>query len=350
MKVLVINCGSSSLKYQLFDMLNEKVMAKGLVERIGLSGSTLTHRFGEEKYVKKTEIPNHEKAVSLVFEGLTHPENGVLKAISEISAVGHRVLHAGEDFSDSILLSDDVMKSVKKNIELGPLHNPHNITGMEVCQHLLPNVPQVCVFDTAFHQSMPKKAWLYGIPYEYYQKYKIRKYGFHGTSHRYITEQAAKVLKKPVNELKIISCHLGNGSSIAAVNNGKCVDTTMGLTPLEGLMMGTRSGDLDPTVVTLLMKKEGWSCDETNDFLNKKCGVLGVSGVSSDFRDVETAANEGNERAKLALDKFTYIVKKYIGAYMAVLNGADALVFTAGVGENSASMRAEICKGMDYLG
>ncbi|MGI6588011.1 MAG: acetate kinase [Peptococcia bacterium] len=350
MKVLVINCGSSSLKYQLFDMENEQVMTKGLVERIGLPGSVLNHQVGDKKKVIEAEIPNHEKAVSLVMEAIVNPEYGVLKSMNEISAIGHRVLHAGEDYSDSVLMSENVMKSIRKNIELGPLHNPHNITGIEVCERLMPGVPQVCVFDTAFHQTMPKKACLYGIPYEYYQKYKIRKYGFHGTSHRFVSAQAAKFLGRSTEGFKVITCHLGNGSSISAVKDGKCVDTTMGLTPLEGLMMGTRSGDLDPTVVTFLMKKEGWSCDEANEFLNKKCGVLGFSGVSSDFRDVEAAAQKGNKRAELALDRFAYVVKKYIGAYVAVLNGADALVFTAGLGENSASMREKICQDLNYLG
>jgi len=350
LKILVINCGSSSLKYQLFDMENEQVMAKGLVERIGILGSVLTHQAGDKKKIREIKIPNHEKAVSLVMEAIIDPEYGVLKSMDEIAAIGHRVLHAGEDYSDSVLMSADVMKSIRKNIELGPLHNPHNITGIEACRRLLPGVPQVCVFDTAFHQTMPPEACLYGIPYEYYQKYKIRKYGFHGTSHRFVSARAAQLLGCAVEGFKVITCHLGNGSSIAAVKDGQCVDTTMGLTPLEGLMMGTRSGDLDPTVVTFLMKKEGWSCDEANDFFNKKCGVLGLSGVSSDFRDIEAATAKGNKRAKLALDRFAYVVKKYIGAYIAVLNGVDALVFTAGLGENSASMREKICQDLDYLG
>jgi acetate kinase len=349
-KVLVINCGSSSLKYQLFDMENEHVMAKGLVERIGLSGAVLTHRPGEKKQVIETAIPDHEKAIALVLEAIVHPEYGVLKSMQEISAIGHRVVHAGEDFSGSVLLTEEVMKAIRKNIELAPLHNPPNIMGIEACQRLMPEVPQVAVFDTAFHQTMPTKAYLYGIPYEYYEKYKIRKYGFHGTSHKYVAQRAAALLGKPLQEVKVITCHLGNGSSIAAVADGKCVDTTMGFTPLEGLMMGTRSGDLDPTVITFLMEKENWTTEQINNFLNKKSGVLGLSGVSSDFRDLETAAGEGNKRAQLALDRFAYGVKKYIGAYAAVLNGVDALVFTAGLGENSASMRASICEGLGYLG
>ncbi len=350
MKVLVINCGSSSLKYQLFDMENEYVMAKGLVERIGLPGAVLTHRPGEKKQVIETAIPDHEKAIALVLEAIVHPEYGVLKSMQEISAIGHRVVHAGEDFSESVLLTEEVMKAIRKNIELAPLHNPPNIMGIEACQRLMPEVPQVAVFDTAFHQTMPAKAYLYGIPYEYYEKYKIRKYGFHGTSHKYVAQRAAALLGKSLEEVKVITCHLGNGSSIAAVAGGKCLDTTMGFTPLEGLMMGTRSGDLDPTVITFLMEKENWTTEQINNFLNKKSGVLGLSGVSSDFRDLETAAGEGNKRAQLALDRFAYGVKKYIGAYAAVLDGVDALVFTAGLGENSASMRESICEGLGYLG
>lgn len=350
MKILVINCGSSSLKYQLFDMENEQVMAKGLVERIGIPGSVLTHRSGEKKHVIETEIPDHKKVISLVLEAIVNPEYGVLKSLDEITAIGHRVVHGGEDYAGSVLLTDDVMKILKKNIELAPLHNPPNIMGIEACQQLMPTVPQVCVFDTAFHQTMPPYAYLYGIPYEYYEKYKIRKYGFHGTSHQYVAQRAAAVLQQPFDTLKIITCHLGNGSSISAVKNGKCIDTSMGFTPLEGLMMGTRSGDIDPAVVAFLMNKEGWSADEANNFLNKKCGVLGLSGVSSDFRDLEAAAKEGNKRAQLALDRFAYVVKKFIGAYIAVLNGVDALVFTAGLGENSASMRAKICQDLTYLG
>lgn len=350
MKVLVINCGSSSLKYQLFDMKNEEVMAKGLVERIGIPGSVLTHRPGEKKHVIETEIPDHKKAIALVLEAIVDSEHGVLKSMKEIAAIGHRVVHGGEDYAGSVPITDDVMKALKKNIELAPLHNPPNIMGIEACRQLMPEVPQVGVFDTAFHQTMPPYAYLYGIPYESYEKFRMRKYGFHGTSHQYVAERAAAILGRPSSELKIITCHLGNGSSITAVNKGESVDTSMGFTPLEGLMMGTRCGDVDPTVVTFLMEKEGWSTAEANNFLNKKCGVLGLSGVSSDFRDLETAAKEGNERAQLALDRFAYGVKKFIGAYAAVLNGVDAVVFTAGLGENSASMRAQICQGLNYLG
>jgi len=349
-KILVINCGSSSLKYQLFNMENEEVMAKGLVERIGLPGSILTHRYGEEKKVIEDEISDHERAIKLVLDAIVNPEYGVLSSMKEISAVGHRVVHAGEDFSGSVLLTEEVMKAIRKNSELAPLHNPPNIMGIEACQRLMPGVLQVAVFDTAFHQTMPPKAYLYGIPYEYYEKYKIRKYGFHGTSHKYVAQRAAALLGKPIEQCKIITCHLGNGASIAAVDGGKSVDTTMGFTPLEGLMMGTRSGDIDATVITFLMEKEGWTTEQVNNFVNKKSGVLGLSGVSSDFRDLETAAGQGNERAQIALDRFAYGVKKYIGAYAAVLDGVDAIVFTAGLGENSASMRESICSGLGYLG
>lgn len=351
MKVLVINCGSSSLKYQLFDMTNEQVLVKGLVERISLPGSILTQKKNSEKFELHEDIPNHEKAISLVTKALIDPEHGVIKSMSEIAAIGHRVVHGAEDFSGSVIINDEVMKALKENIELAPLHNPPNIMGIEACQKIMPDVPQACVFDTAFHQTMPPEAYLYGIPYEYYKKYKIRKYGFHGTSHKYVAERAAALLGKPFNKIKVITCHLGNGASIAAVKYGKSIDTSMGYTPLEGVMMGTRSGDLDPAIVFHLMKKENWTVEQVDNFLNKQCGVLGLSGVSSDFRDIESAAlEEHNNRAQLALDRFAYAVKKYIGSYMAVLNGADAVVFTAGLGENSASMRAKICADMDFLG
>ncbi|MBZ4655066.1 MAG: acetate kinase, partial [Peptococcaceae bacterium] len=337
-------------KYQLFDMENENVLAKGLVERIGLPGAVLTHRPGSDKHVMETEIPNHQKAIELVLQALVSAEHGVLKSLDEISAVGHRVVHGGEDFSGSVLITDAVMDALRRNIELAPLHNPPNIMGIEACQNLMPNVPQAGVFDTAFHQTMPPQAYLYGIPYEYYEKYKIRKYGFHGTSHKYVSQRAAAMLKRPIEEVKVITCHLGNGASIAAVDRGKSIDTSMGFTPLEGVMMGTRSGDMDPAIVSFLMEKENWTTEETSNFLNKRCGVLGLSGVSSDFRDIENAADQGHERAQLALERFAYVVKKYIGSYAAVLNGVDAIVFTAGLGENSALMRAKICEGLDYLG
>ncbi len=350
MKVLVVNCGSSSLKYQLFDMTDESVLAKGLVERIGLKGSVLTHRRGSEKYIIEEEIPNHEKAIALVVQALVDPVQGVLGSMSEISAIGHRVVHAGEDFSGSVLITEAVMEALRRNTELAPLHNPPNIMGIEACQKLMHGVPQAGVFDTAFHQSMPPEAYLYGIPYELYKKYKIRRYGFHGTSHKYVSERAAAMLNRPLEETKIITCHLGNGASIAAVKGGKSIDTSMGFTPLEGVVMGTRSGDLDPYIVFYLMNKENWSADKTNTFLNKSCGVLGLSGVSSDFRDIEEAAGQGNPQAQVALDRFAYTVKKYIGSYAAVLDGVDAIVFTAGLGENSAFMREKICSGLGYLG
>jgi len=355
LKILVINCGSSSVKYQLFDMTNEQVLVKGMVERIGLQGSILTQRKGSEKFVIEEDVPDHEKAITLVIKALLDPEHGVLKSMDEISAIGHRVVHGAEDFSGSVLITKEVIDSLKENIELAPLHNPPNIMGIEACQKIMPNVPEVGVFDTAFHQTMPPYAYLYGIPYEYYKKYKIRKYGFHGTSHKYVAQRAAAMLKRPLAETKVITCHLGNGASIAAVKYGVSIDTSMGYTPLEGVMMGTRSGDLDPAIVFHLMKKEKWTIEQVDNFFNKQCGVLGLSGVSSDFRDIESAAlaedqGEINRRAQLALDRFAYVVKKYIGSYYAVLNGADAVVFTAGLGENSASMRAKICADLDALG
>ncbi|WP_434511594.1 acetate/propionate family kinase [Desulfitobacterium sp. AusDCA] len=351
MNILVINCGSSSLKYQLLDMETKNPVAKGLVERIGMPGSVLTHRKAAgDKEIITAEIPNHTVAVQLVLDALVNPEYGAIKNLSEIGAVGHRVLHGKDLFSQSVLINDEVMKAIEQCIELGPLHNPANIAGIEGCRTLMPGVPQVAVFDTAFHQTMPPEAYIYGLPYELYEKYSIRKYGFHGTSHKYVSQRAAVLLKRPLEELKLISCHLGNGSSITAVQGGKSVETSMGFTPLEGLMMGTRCGDLDPAIVSYIQKKENLSSEEVNEFLNKKCGVLGLSGVSSDFRDLEGAAKEGNYRAQLALDVFAHDVKKYIGSYAAILDGADAIIFTAGLGENSAEMRAKITKGLDYLG
>lgn len=351
MNVLVINCGSSSLKYQLFNMNDESVLAKGLVERIGLEGAKLSHRpSNKDRYEILTEIENHEKAIKLVLDALVDKEHGVMESMDEINAIGHRVVHGGESFSKSVLIDDVVMKALNDNIALAPLHNPPNIMGIEACKKLMPNTPQVSVFDTAFHQSIPKHTFLYGIPYEYYEKHKIRKYGFHGTSHKYVAQRAAAMLNKPLEELKIITCHLGNGASICAVDGGKSVETSMGFTPLEGLMMGTRSGDIDPAIVSFLMEKENLTVSEVNNVLNKKSGVLGVSGVSSDFRDIEAAAKEGNERAQLALEKFAQMVKEYIGSYAAVMNGVDALVFTAGLGENSYEMRSNICKDLSFFG
>lgn len=355
LKILVINCGSSSLKYQLLDMDTHHPLAKGLAERIGMAGSVLTHRTAAgaaavAKKVIEADIPDHKVGISLVLEALVHPEYGVIKGLEDISAVGHRVVHGGEKFSHSVIVDEEVLQGLRECIELAPLHNPPNIAGIEACRKLMPGVPQIAVFDTAFHQTMPPYAYLYGLPYELYEKYKIRKYGFHGTSHKYVSQRAAILLRKPLAELKLISCHLGNGASIAAIKGGKSIETSMGFTPLEGLMMGTRSGDLDPAIVAFIMEKENLSSDEVNDFLNKKCGVLGVSGVSSDFRDIEEAALKGNYRAQLALQIFAHDVKKYIGAYAAVLNGVDAIIFTAGLGENSGSMRAGICANLDAFG
>lgn len=351
MKILVINCGSSSLKYQLLDMKTQNPLAKGLVERIGLPGAVLTHRPASgEKEIITAEIVNHTVAIQLVLEALVNSEYGVVKSLDEIGSVGHRVVHGGEKFASSVLISDEVMQAIEDCIELAPLHNPPNIAGIEACQKLMPGVPQVAVFDTAFHQTMPPHAYIYGLPYELYEKYKIRRYGFHGTSHKYVSQRAAKMLNRPLEDLKLISCHLGNGSSITAIQAGESIETSMGFTPLEGLMMGTRSGDLDPAIVSYIMQKENLTSEEINDFLNKKCGVLGLSGVSSDFRDIENAAEQGNYRAKLALDVFAHDVKKYIGAYAAVLNGADAIIFTAGLGENSPEMREMVSKKLDYLG
>lgn len=351
MKILVVNCGSSSLKYQLIDMATKNPIGKGLVERIGMQGSVLTHKTASgKKEVIETEMPDHNIAIELVLKALVSPEYGVVKDLSEISAVGHRVVHGGEKFAQSVVINDEVMKAIEECIELAPLHNPPNILGIQACQKLMPGVPQVAVFDTAFHQTMPDYAYIYGLPYELYEEYKVRKYGFHGTSHKYVSQRAAVLLNKPLEELRLISCHLGNGSSITAIKDGKSFETSMGFTPLGGLLMGTRSGGLDPAIVSFIMRKENLSADQIDDYLNKKCGVLGVSGVSSDFRDIEVAAEQGNNRAQLALDMFAHDVRKYIGAYSLMMNGADAIIFTAGVGENSASMRAAICKDLSYLG
>ncbi len=351
MKILVINCGSSSLKYQFIDMENEEVIAKGLAERIGIDGSVLNHQpKGFDKIRIERPMPTHKEALQTVVDALRDKDYGVIKDMGEITAVGHRVVHAGEKFAYSVLLKEEVMDALKECISLAPLHNPPNIMGIEACKQIMPEVPMVGVFDTAFHQTMPKKSYIYPIPYEYYEKYRIRRYGFHGTSHKYVAERAAAMLGKPVEELKIITCHLGNGASITAVKNGISVDTSMGFTPLEGLAMGTRSGNIDAAIIKFLMEKENISIAKADEILNKKSGVLGISGVSSDFRDIEEAAHKGNERAQLALDVYVHYVKKYIGAYAAVMNGVDAIVFTAGLGENSASMRSSICKDMSFLG
>ena len=351
MKILVINCGSSSLKYQFIDIKDESVLAKGLVERIGIDGSVLKHeKIGMEKQTITADMPNHEVALKLVMDALINDKHGVIKDFKEIDAVGHRVVHGGEDFANSVLIDDKVMKSIEDCIDLAPLHNPPNIIGIKACQKLLPGVKMVAVFDTAFHQTMPDYAYMYAIPYEYYEKYKIRRYGFHGTSHRFVSKRASELMGKKIDQCNIITCHLGNGASLAAIKNGKTIDTSMGFTPLEGLIMGTRSGDIDPAVIPFLSEKEKMSIKEIDTLLNKKSGVLGVSGVSSDFRDIEGEAEKGNDRARLALDMFHTRVKKYIGAYMAELEGVDAIVFTAGLGENSAESREEICKGLESLG
>lgn len=351
MKILVINCGSSSLKYQLIDMENESVLAKGLCERIGIEGSKLTHKPAGKDVLEKVEaMPDHQVAVKLVLDALQDATYGVISDVSEIAAVGHRVLHAGKYYSDSIVVNEDVKRVVRDCFDLGPLHNPANLIGIEACEAAMPGTPNVAVFDTAFHQTMPEKAYMYAIPYEYYEKYDIRRYGFHGTSHRFVSKRTIAFGKLDPNNSKVIVCHLGNGGSISAVVNGKCVDTSMGLTPLEGLIMGTRSGDLDPAVVQYIANKEGKDVNEVINILNKKSGILGISGVSSDFRDVQKAQKEGNKRADVAVQAFVYRVAKYIGAYVAAMNGVDAITFTAGVGENDAPIRKEICSYLGYLG
>lgn len=352
MNVLVINCGSSSLKYQLIDSESEKVLAKGLCERIGIDGSAIIHEpAGREKVKTEIDMPNHTVAVQLVIEKLTDASVGVISSLKEIGAVGHRIVHGGEKFSEATVLNAEVLKEVESCNDLAPLHNPANLIGIRSCMEIMPDVPMVGVFDTAFHQTMPKKAYLYGIPYEYYEKYRIRRYGFHGTSHDYVSKRAAKILGKDRKDLKIIVCHLGNGASISAVDHGTCVDTSMGLTPLEGLIMGTRSGDIDPAIVGFLAEKEGITADDVVSILNKKSGVLGLSsGLSSDFRDLAEASANGNEQATTALHTYAYRVAKYIGSYTAAMGGVDIIVFTAGVGENNAAVREEIAGYLGYLG
>ena len=349
MNVLVINCGSSSLKYQLLNMDTEKLLVKGLCERIGIDGY-LKHSFGDKNHEANIPMPDHEAAIKIVMDALVDKDHGVLSSMSDIHAIGHRVVHGGEQFSDSVIVTDEVEQAIEDCCELAPLHNPPNLTGIRACKKIMPGVPQVAVFDTAFHAAMPPKAYLYAIPYELYEQHKIRKYGFHGTSHKYVSAAAAELLGKPYDQLKIITCHLGNGSSIAAVDKGRSVDTSMGLTPLEGLAMGTRSGDIDPAVIPFIMQKEGITAQQVADLLNKKSGVLGLSGVSSDFRDLSEAENQGNERAKTALDVFCYRVARYIGSYAAAMNGVDAIVFTAGVGENDSSVRKRVCSYLGFLG
>ena len=352
MKVLVINCGSSSLKYQLIDMVNEEALAQGLVERIGIEGSVLTQKVeGKDKYIVKEEMKDHKDAIRLVLAALVDENNGVIKSMDEISAVGHRVVHGGEKYKESVVINDEVKANIEECFKLAPLHNPANMIGIKACEELMPNTPMVAVFDTAFHGTMPEDAYLYALPYELYEKDGIRKYGFHGTSHKYVSQTCAEVMGRDIKDLKIITCHLGNGASLCAVKNGVSVDTSMGFTPLEGVAMGTRCGNIDPAIVTFLMKEEGLSVDEVNDLLNKKSGVLGISGISSDFRDIEDAAfNKGNRRAQLALRIFEYKIRTTIGAYAAAMGGVDAIVFTAGVGENGPETREKCLEGLEFLG
>ena len=350
MKILVVNAGSSSLKYQLIDMDTETVIAKGGCERIGIRGSNLKHKTSKGETVIEKDMPNHKVAIQLVLDALVNPEYGAIRSMDEIDAVGHRVVHSAEDFNKSVLLTDETMKICRRNAELAPLHMPANILGIEACMEAMPGKPMGLVFDTAFHSTMPPYAYMYAIDYNDYKDYKIRKYGFHGTSHKYVSQEAIKYLGKKAEDTKIITCHLGGGSSISAVKGGKCIDTSMGFTPLAGVPMGTRSGDIDPAVLEYLAAKKHYTILDCINYLNKQCGVAGISGVSSDFRDLTKAADEGNERAKLALEVFVYNVKKYIGSYIAALDGLDCLVFTAGIGENTSVIREAICANMDYFG
>ena len=351
MNILVINCGSSSLKYQLIDAATENVLAKGLCERIGIDGRLTYSPAGGEKEVTEAPMPTHTEAIQLVLDALTNEKTGVIKSLDEVGAVGHRVVHGGEKFAGSCLITDEMLAAVEECNDLAPLHNPANLIGIDACKKCMPGVPMVGVFDTAFHQTMPKEAYMYALPYEYYEKYKVRRYGFHGTSHSFVSKRTAEFLGKDVKDMKIIVCHLGNGSSISAVKYGESIDTSMGLTPLEGVPMGTRSGDIDPAILEFIAKKENKDIFELVKVLNKESGVFGVSGgLSSDFRDLESAAEDGNEKAQLARDVFTYNVAKYVGAYAAAMNGVDAIAFTAGVGENDGLVRADIMKRLEFLG
>ncbi len=350
MNVLVINCGSSSLKYQLINSDTEAVLAKGLCERIGIDGRLVYQLAGHDKEITEAPMPTHKEGIQMVLDALVNPKTGAVKSLSEIDAVGHRVVHGGEKFAQSVVLNEEVLAKVEECNELAPLHNPANLIGIRVCQELMPSVPMVGVFDTAFHQTMPQKAYLYGLPYEYYEKYKVRLYGFHGTSHSFVSKRLAEFLNLDYNNSRLIVAHLGNGASISAVLDGKCVDTSMGLTPLEGLVMGTRSGDIDPAIMEFIAKKENLDIDGIMDVLNKKSGVEGLSGVSSDFRDLEAAYHEGNPRAIAACEVFAYRVAKYIGAYVAAMNGVDAIAFTAGIGENTSFIREKILAYFGYLG
>ena len=352
MNVLVINCGSSSLKFQLINSDSEQCIAKGLCERIGIEGSQISYTpAGGEKETKVTPMPDHTEAIRLVLEALTNPKTGVVKSLEEIDAVGHRIVHGGEKFAESTIIDADVLKAIEECNDLAPLHNPANLIGIHACQKLMPNTPMVAVFDTSFHQTMPEEAYMYGLPYEYYKKYKIRRYGFHGTSHAYVSKRAAEILGVPYESLKIIVCHLGNGASISAVKNGKCVDTSMGLTPLEGLIMGTRSGDIDPAILEFIAKKEQMDLPTLMNVLNKKSGVLGLSdGLSSDFRDIEAGYDKGDENAIRAMNTYCYHVAKYVGSYAAAMNGVDVIAFTAGVGENGPLVRRLVCEHFGFLG
>nr|WP_296103103.1 acetate kinase [uncultured Mediterraneibacter sp.] len=351
MNVLVINCGSSSLKFQLINAETEDVLAKGLCERIGIDGRLTYQPAGGEKEKSDLAMPTHTEAIQFVIDALTNEKTGVVKSLDEIGAVGHRLVHGGEKFASSVVITDEVKKAVEECNDLAPLHNPANLIGVAACEKLMPGTPMVAVFDTAFHQTMPEKAYMYGLPYEYYEKYKVRRYGFHGTSHSFVSKRAAEVMGRPYDEVKTIVCHLGNGSSVSAVLNGKCVDTSMGLTPLEGLVMGTRSGDIDPAIMEFIAKKENLDIDGVMNVLNKKSGVFGISGgLSSDFRDLTDAMNAGDKKATIAMDVFSYRVAKYIGSYAAAMNGVDDIVFTAGIGENDDYVREEVCKYLGYLG
>lgn len=350
MNVLVINCGSSSLKFQLINSESEAVLAKGLCERIGIDGRLTYQPAGGEKNVSEKAMPTHTEAIQFVIDALTDADTGVVKSLDEIGAVGHRVVHGGEKFAKSVVVTPEVKAAIAECNDLAPLHNPANLIGIEACESLMPSTPQVVVFDTAFHQTMPEKAYMYGLPYEYYEKYKVRRYGFHGTSHSFVSKRVAEIVGKPYNATKTIVCHLGNGASISAVLNGESVDTSMGLTPLEGLVMGTRSGDIDPAIMEFVAKKENLDIAGIMNVLNKKSGVEGISGVSSDFRDLEEAAKAGNKRAELAIDVFAYRVAKYVGAYTAAMNGVDNIVFTAGIGENAGLVRTKVCSYLGYLG
>lgn len=350
MKVLVVNCGSSSLKYQLIDMEKEEVLAKGNYERIGQGNSFLTHKVGKEKYVLEKEVSNHEEAFDAILKQLVHEEHGVITNLSEVSAIGHRVPHGTDIFDHSVLITEDVIKEIEKSTELAPIHIPATLKGIRACSEIMPGKPMVAVFDTAFHQTIPQERYIYPVPYEYYKKYKMRKYGFHGTSHRYVSKRLAELMGQKVENLKTVVCHLGQGASLCAVDGGKSVDTSMGMTPVAGIMMCARAGDLDPSIVTFLMKKEGLTPDEIETILNKESGVYGISGVSPDFRDIEKEANSGNERAILASKAYCYNVAQYIAKYAVSMNGIDAIAFTAGIGENQGSIRAAICENLAWMG